>query len=248
MRSVLAITAREVRSFFVSPIAYVVLTVWLILSGISFYILASWYAQNASTGGSDNPLTPFFGGTVLFYLPPLVFVPVLTMRLLAEERRSGTIEPLLTAPVSDVAVVFGKYLAALVFWVAMWLPTLLYVWITSNYGDVDMGAIAASYLGIFGIGLYYMAIGLAMSALSKNQITAALLTFMVLGALFVSGLLTYVESLSEYHDVLEYISLWGHMQAFAKGVVDSRFVIFDVSLACFFVFLAWRALEGRRWQ
>lgn len=248
MRAAWTIAVREMFAYFVSPIAYVVTTVWLLWCGLTFYTLAGFFAGQAALSASMSPLSAFFGGSVLFFIPLLVFAPVLTMRLLAEERHSGTLEPLLTAPVSTAQVVLGKYLAAVVFWIALWVPTLMYVWITSQFGSVDLGAVAASYVGVLGIGLYYMAIGLAMSALSKNQITAALLTFMVLGALFVSGLLTYVESLSPYHDALEYISLWGHMQSFAKGVVDSRFVVFDVSLAAFFVFLAWRALEGRRWQ
>src|SRR5690606_926859 len=105
--------------------------------------------------------------------------PVLTMRLLAEETRSGTLEPLLTAPVSSSAVVVGKYLAALVFWMSLWVPTLLYVWITSRYGDVDLGAVAASYFGVFALGAQAMAIGLLMSALASNQIIAAVLTFLV---------------------------------------------------------------------
>jgi len=185
---------------------------------------------------------------VLFFIPLLVFAPVLTMRLLAEERHTGTIEPLLTAPVTTFSVVIGKYFAALTFWVALWIPTLLYVWVTSRYGDVDTGAVLASYLGVLGIGLYYMAIGLAMSAFAKNQIVAALLTFMVLSGLFAGGLLSFIEPLAAYREVIDYLSLWGHMQAFSKGIIDTRFLVFDVSLAAFFVYVAYRALEGRRWQ
>ena len=248
MRTAWTIARREMFAYFVSPIAYVVTTVWLLWCGLTFYTLAGFFAGQTALSASMSPLSAFFGGSVLFFIPLLVFAPVLTMRLLAEERNAGTLEPLLTAPVTTAQVVLGKYLAAVVFWVALWVPTLMYVWITHQFGSVDLGAVAASYVGVTGIGLYYMAIGLAMSAVSKNQIVAALLTFMVLGALFVAGLLTYVESLSEYHSALEYISLWGHMQSFAKGVVDTRFVVFDLSLAAFFVFVAWRALEGRRWQ
>ena len=185
---------------------------------------------------------------MLFFIPLLVFAPVLTMRLLAEERHTGTIEPLLTAPVNAFEVVLGKYLAALVFWIALWIPTLLYVWQTSLFGSVDLGAVLASYVGVIGIGLYYMAIGLAMSALAKNQIVAALLTFMVLSGLFVGGLLSFIESFAAQRDVIDYISLWGHMQAFSKGIVDTRFLVFDLSVAFLFVYLAYRALEGRRWQ
>jgi ABC-2 type transport system permease protein len=248
MRAAYTIAKREIFSYFVSPVAYVVSVVWLLWCGLQYYVLAGLYAGAPSLGATGNPLTAFFGGSVLFFIPLLVFAPVLTMRLLAEERHTGTLEPLLTAPVNAFEVVLGKYLAALVFWIMLWVPTLLYVWQTSLFGGVDMGAVLASYIGVIGIGLYYMAIGLAMSALAKNQIVAALLTFMVLSGLFVGGLLSFIESFAAHRDVIDYISLWGHMQAFSKGIVDTRFLVFDASVAFLFVYLSYRALEGRRWQ
>lgn len=245
MRAALTIAKREIVSYFVSPIAYVVTVVWLIWCGLQFYLLAGVFASAPSLSASANPLSAFFGGSVLFFIPLLVFAPVLTMRLIAEERHTGTLETLLTAPVTNADVVIGKYLAALVFWLGLWLPTGMYVWITSQFGKIDLGAVLASYLGVLGIGLYYMAIGLAMSALAKNQIVAALLTFMVLSGLFALGLLSFLDTFAAQRDVIDYISLWGHMQSFSKGIVDSRFVVFDVSVAALFVYFAWRALAGR---
>jgi ABC-2 type transport system permease protein len=248
VKAALTIAKREIVAYFVSPIAYVVTVVWLIWCGLQFYLLAGVFASAPSLSVTSNPLSAFFGGSVLFFIPLLVFAPVLTMRLLAEERHTGTLEPLLTAPITTASVVLGKYLAALVFWVALWLPTVMYVWITSQFGRVDLGAVLASYLGVLGIGLYYMAIGVAMSALAKNQIVAALLSFLVLSALFASGLLSFLDTFASQRDAIDYISLWGHMQSFSKGIVDTRFLVFDVSVAALFVYLAWRALEGRRWQ
>ena len=248
MKPAWTIAKREVFAYFVSPIAYVVTVVWLIWCGLQYYLLAGLYAGAPSLSASSNPLSAFFGGSVLFFIPLLVFAPVLSMRLLAEERHTGTLETLLTAPITTAHVVLGKYLAGLVFWISLWIPTGLYVWITRQFGSVDMGAVAASYLGVIGIGTYYMAIGLAMSALAKNQIVAALLTFMILAGLFAVGLLSFIESFAPYRNAIDYISLWGHMQAFSKGIVDSRFVVFDLSVAALFVYLAWRVLEGRRWQ
>jgi ABC-2 type transport system permease protein len=246
MKAAFTIARREIESYFLSPVAYVVTVVWLVWCGLQFYLLAGVFASAPSLSASANPLSAFFGGSVLFFIPLLVFAPVLTMRLLAEERHTGTLESLLTAPITTADVVLGKYLAAMVFWVGLWIPTLMYVWITSQFGRIDAGAVAASYLGVFGIGLYYMAIGLAMSALAKNQIVAALLTFMVLSGLFAVGLLSFVDSFAAQRDAIDYISLWGHMQAFSRGIVDTRFVVFDVTLAGLFVYLAWRALDGRR--
>ncbi len=248
MRTSLTIAQREVVSYFSSPAAYVVLVVWLVWCGLQFYLLAGVFASSPSVSASATPLSAFFGGSVLFFIPLLVFAPVLTMRLIAEERHTGTIEPLLTAPVTPGAVVIGKYLAALVFWTTLWVPTLMYVWITAQFGKVDLGAVCASYLGVLGVGLYYMAIGLAMSALAKNQIVAAMLTFLVLSVLFAVGLLSFLDTFAEQREVFDYLSLWGHMQAFSRGIVDTRYLVFDVSVAGLFVYLAWRAMDGRRWQ
>jgi ABC-2 type transport system permease protein len=251
MTAVWTIAKREVLSFFVSPIAYVVLTVWLLISGGWFYFLAQAFAMQPPTGSATaNPLNAFFGGTTLFYLPLLVFAPILTMRLLAEERHTGTLEPLLTAPVTEVAVVLGKYLAALLFWVALWAPTLFYVWISSQTGEgvIDPGTIGATYVGILGIGAYYMAIGLLMSALARNQIVAAVLTFLVLGGLFVLGLAEFLDLGETQRMIFSHISLWSHMEAFSKGIVDTRYLVFDLSLAAAAVFLSVRALQAHRWQ
>jgi ABC-2 type transport system permease protein len=247
MKAVATIAWREMRAFFLSPMAYVVLTAWLLWSGISFYLLAQYFAAQLASSPTDNPLSAFFGGTTLFFMPLLVFVPVLTMRLIAEERRSGTIEPLLTAPVGEGSIVMGKYLAAMSFWIAMWVPTTLYVWLTSRYGDVDLGTVGASYLGIFGIGLYYMAIGLLMSAVARNQIVAAVLTFLALGMLFALGLGEFVFPDEERRQLFGYLSIWGHMEAFAKGIVDTRYLVFDLTITVLALTWAILVLRARRW-
>jgi ABC-2 type transport system permease protein len=247
MNAILTIARREVFSFFVSPIAYVVLTVWLLFFGIVFYILALVFAQQPG-GAETNLLTAFFGGTTLFYLPLLVFAPVITMRLLAEERSAGTIEPLLTAPISETAVVLGKYLAALTFWCVLWAPTLAYVWLVARSGShtVDWGAIGSTYLGLFAVGMFYMAVGLFMSAVARNQIVAAMLTFLVLGGLFVVGLVGYANVGDEMRAVFEYLSLWTQMTVFAKGIVDTRYLVFDFSVAALSLFLSVQALQTDR--
>ncbi|MAQ17017.1 MAG: hypothetical protein CMN30_19770 [Sandaracinus sp.] len=245
MRAAWAICKRELRSFFVSPVAYALLVSWLLCCGGNFGFVANIYSSQPAMGGSDNPLTMFFGGTLLFFLPLLVFVPIMTMRLLAQERSDGTLEALLTAPVSERAVVLGKYAAAMIFWAALWVPTLIYVWIPSRFGDVDLGVVAASYLGVMAVGAFYVAIGLLMSALAPNQVVAATLTFLVLVLLFGLGIFQFM-AFDLTRDVFSYISIWTHMQDFAKGVVDTRALLFDMSAAALMVFLAVRALEWRR--
>jgi ABC-2 type transport system permease protein len=245
MRATWTICKREVFAFFASPLAYVVMTVWLLIDGYSFYLLARWFAANPlQASASDNLVGAFFGQTTLFFLPPLVFVPVITMRLLAEERARGTIETLMTAPVGDASIVLGKYLAAMVMWIALWVPTLLYVWLASRYGAVDLGVVATSYLGVLGIGAYYMAIGTLMSAIAKNQIVAAILTFAVLCGLFILGLGVFLGE--EYREILGYISIWTHMEAFSKGILDSRYLVFDATMAALALTLAVAVLSARR--
>lgn len=249
MSGTLTVARRELLSFFVSPIAYVVATVWLLFFGFVFYLLASFFAAQPA-GSGTNLLEAFFGGTTLFYLPLLIFAPVLTMRLLAEERSSGTLEALLTAPITEVQIVLGKFFAALAFWVVLWLPTLSYVWLAARTGKdvVDMGAIGATYLGLFCIGAFYMAVGLLMSAVSPNQIVAAMLTFLVLGGLFVIGLAGYATLDDDKRALFEYVGLWTQMSAFAKGIVDTRYLVYDLSLAALALFLCVGVLQANRWQ
>jgi ABC-2 type transport system permease protein len=221
----------------------------MLFFGVVFYLLALFFSQSPP-GGGQNLLQSFFGGTTLFYLPLLIFPPMLTMRLLAEERSTGTLETLMTAPVTETQIVLGKYLAALTFWVVLWLPTLSYVWLAARTGKdvVDLGAIGATYLGLFCIGLFYMAVGLLMSAVARNQIVAAMLTFLVLGGVFVIPLASYATLDDEKRVILEYFGLWTQMNAFAKGIVDTRYVIYDVSVAIMSLFLSVRVLQTNRGQ
>jgi ABC-2 type transport system permease protein len=235
---------RELGSFFVSPLAYVVLTSWLVWNGVVFWILTEFYARNAVASGASTPLSGFFGGSALFFIPLLVFVPILTMRLIAAEKQSGTIEILMTAPVSEESVIIGKYAAALVMWCVLWLPTVIYAWIMSQYGSVDWGAVASSYFGIFCLGAYFMAVGLLMSVLAPTQITAAVLSFVALGVLFAMGIGEFVLD-GTAREVCAYVSMWGHMQSFSKGVVDTRYLVFDLSVATLAIGLSVGVLKAR---
>jgi ABC-2 type transport system permease protein len=245
VRSAWVVMRRELASFFISPLAYVVLTAWLVWNGVVFWVLTEFYARNAVASGASSPLSAFFGGSSLFFIPLLVFVPVLTMRLIAGEKQSGTIEPLLTAPVSDAAVILGKYAAAIAMWCVLWLPTVIYAYIMSQHGTVDWGATASSYFGILALGAYFMGIGLLMSALAPTQIIAAVLSFVALGVLFTIGIGEFVFD-GAVRELCSYVSMWGHMQSFSKGVVDTRYLVFDSSVAILAVGLSIGVLKARR--
>ena len=245
MKGLFVIARREMSSFFGSPMAYVVLTVWLVVAGLSFEFVVEHFANYAAAGGSDTPLRAWFQ-MPLIYIAFLVFAPILTMRLIAEERQTGRLEGLLTAPVTTTAVVFGKFVAAMSFWIALWLPTIFYVIILSRYGDVDLGAVASAYLAVFLLGLGYMSVGLLASAVADSQVVAAVLATLFLSGTFVLGLGEYFfdEAVSE---ALAYVNVYGHMEQAAAGVLDSRRIVYQVSFAAICLFLTVRVLDYRRY-
>jgi ABC-2 type transport system permease protein len=242
-----AILRREMLSLWVTPLAWVLLGVFLLLQGGIFYSIIAHFASFADLSVDEGPLGAYFGQNSVFLLMTLLLVcPALSMRLLAEERRSGTIEALMTAPVGSGGVVLGKYAAALVTYVLIWLPTLLYVIILRKTGSIDWLVMLSSYLGLFLVGAQYLAIGVLASSLSKSQFVALLVTVLIQFGLFVLGIGEYIFDPGVLHDVCSYVSLAGHMEDFSKGIVDTRRVLYDASLAVFCLFLTVRVVESWR--
>ena len=246
MKAIFATLLRELQATFFSPLAYAVATFFLLINGYVFWFIVSYLNNPQAAIGA--PLELFFGQTVFFWLVLLFITPVGTMRALAEERRSGTIEVLMTAPVTAGQVVVGKYLAALAFFACLWLPTLAYVGIVAYHGEVDWGPIASGYLGTIGVGALFLAVGIFASCLARNQIVAAVLTFAVLIVLFTFGLLENLVNQELAKEVFGYLDLWRHMEEFSKGIVDTRHLVYYLSSIGFFLFLATQALETRKWR
>lgn len=244
MRKTLALVRRELVAYFSSPLAYVVLTAFLFFNGYVFSLIVAFL--NDPRSQAMAPLKLFFGGTIFFWLFLLFMVPVITMRLLAEERRSGTLEVLLTSPVSEGQVVFGKFIAALLFYLFLWVPTLVYVVILATRSTIDPGPVLAGYLGIALLGVLFAAVGLLTSALAKNQIVAAVFAFAVLIVLFSLGLLAELATTPWLKSALGYMNLWEHMDDFSRGLVDTRHVVYQLSVAAVSLFLATKALEARK--
>jgi ABC-2 type transport system permease protein len=241
-----AIFKREVLALFVTPLAWVLITSFLMVQGIHVFLLIVQFATAADVG-EGGPVQAFFGKTILLYLPMLFVCPLLTMRLFAEERRSGTIEALMTAPVGAAGVTLAKYAAALTIYACMWAPTALYMVILAQTGDVDWRSVASSYLGVLSVGAGYLAIGTMTSALTTSQVTAAMLSAMSLVFLFMLGIGEFVTDTGPLHDVCGYVSVWSQMNDFSQGIVDLRRLVLDGTLVAVPLFITVRAVESWRW-
>ena len=246
LSSFLVLTGREVESYFLSPLMYFVLTVFLVLNGFSFYV-----SVGDMQGNVDAAVRSFLGLSPFFWLNILFIPPILTMRVVAEERRSGTLEGLMTAPVSDLTVILAKYVGALSFFVAMWVPSLLYLLMLKSYGALpDTGVLITSYLGIVLLGGLLIAVGVLASAVSPNQVIAAILGI-VFNLIFWYGapLLSVQMPPGGLRASLEHVSVLFHFQnSFGKGVVDTGIVAVYVVGVSVCLFLAVRAIESRRWN
>ncbi|MBA2448056.1 MAG: ABC transporter permease [Chloroflexi bacterium] len=236
MRNTLAIAERELKAYFVSPVAYVITALFLLISGYLFSVIL--------LNTNEATLRLLMGNLSVIWL---FITPALTMRLLAEETRAGTIELLLTNPVRDVEVVVGKYLGALALLLVMVAFTLYYPALLLILGNPDRGPMIAAYLGLILQGAAFLAIGLMASSLTENQIVAAVLTFAILLIMWLS------ESVANFigkpaSDIMRYLSVSSHSQDFARGVIDTTHVVYFLSIVAAALFLTFLSLQTRRWR
>jgi ABC-2 type transport system permease protein len=226
---------RELRSYFNSPVAYVVIIVFL--SIIGWFFTSNLFLMNVASL------------RIVFELVPLVFlffVPAITMRLLAEEKKSGTLELLTTKPVRDVEIVLGKFFAAWALLAAALAPTLIYAISVGLLGSLDLGPVFTGYIGLLLMGGVYIAIGIFASSLTENQIVAFIISFLIVLTLFLMDkVLIYVPE--AFASTLEFLAIDYHFSNIARGVIDSRNVIYFGSLLGFSLYLATVSLERRKW-
>ena len=246
MKGILANFSREFRAYFFSPMAYIVAALLLVINGVVFWLIVSFLNDPRAAIGA--PLQLFFGQTFFFWLVLIFVAAVLTMRLLSEERRSGTIEVLMTSPVTEEQVVVGKFLAALAFYVFLWLPTLVYPALLSYYSEVDWGPVATGYLGILGIGSLFLAVGVLASSLTRSQLVAAVITFAVLVFMIVVGFLENLVTDESWKQLIGNLNLMQHMDDFGKGVIDTRWLVYYLSATVLLLFLSSRVLENKKWR
>jgi len=243
VNGVLATYRRELRAFFFSPLAYVMLFFFLVVTGVIFVYIVGQLNNPASPGGP--PLKFFFSAT---WLMLLLLGPLLTMRLVSEELRSGSIEVLMTAPVTEGQVIAGKFMAAFTFYAFLWFPTLGYAIMIALYEKVDWGPVVAGYLGVLLIGALFLAIGIFSSAMTRSQLLAAMMTAALLFVLFLLGDFEGMATNDLMKRALGYVSIFNHIDELASGIVDTRRLVFYLSSTLFFLFLASRALEDKKWR
>jgi ABC-2 type transport system permease protein len=248
MRNVPTLLRRELMAYFLSPIAYIVILFFLLMMGFNFYLLLRFLNQNPA----DVSVMQIFFGWFFFWITLLIVVPVITMRLLAEEKANGTIETLMTAPVTDAEVVWSKYLGAVFFYIIMWAPTVAYMLIlrafTQETAPLDWWPIASGYLGTLLVGMLYLSVGCLASALTKNQIAAAIMCFVAITAIFCVSFFAFFATAGLARDVFSYLSGIEHMNEFARGMVDTRRVVFYLTCTVWMLFVTEKVLESRKWK
>lgn len=252
MRNIAAIAQKELRSYFSSPMAYIVIGFFLLPFGVFFFLYLQSFVrqslQSAQFGGALN-----INQQVVRYVLQnasviiLFIMPMITMRTYSEEKRSGTIELLLTSPVSDVEIVFGKFFGALGLYAAMLGVTLLYMAILFVFGNPEWRPIVAGYFGLLLMGGAFVSIGLLISSTTNNQIVAGVVTFVVFLLLWIIG--WFADSAGPtIGPITSYLSITEHFDDFSKGIIDTKHVIYYLSLITFGLFLTSKSVDTERWR
>jgi ABC-2 type transport system permease protein len=238
LKNIAIISGKELSSYLSSPMAYIVAAIFLALSGTFF---ATYLADINYT---DTSITGFLNAAQFLIL---LFAAVLTMRLIAEEKKLGTWEFLLTAPVRDIEIILGKFLGSLVMLTGMLMLTLYYPILLVVLGDPDLGPILTSYLGLFLLGSACLSIGIFSSSITANQIVSAVVAGGIIFALWFLGVTGNMVS-GPLGEVLDYLSLSHHFPDFMRGIIDTRAIVYYLSVTALFLYLAMGSIETGRWR
>lgn len=237
---------RELASLWKTPLAWVLLCCFLLIQGGVFYSIVVHFSQMEGAP-EEGPMAAYFGQqSLLMALSLLLLCPPLTMRSLAEERRTGNVELLLSAPVSSAAIVHGKYAATLVTYLAIWTPTLLYPATLRNTGELHSLSIISGYLGIFIVGAAYLAVGILMSSLARSQLIALLMTSALIFGIFLVGVGEYIFEPGPLTELCAHVSLTSTLEEFAVGLVDTRRLVFYGSVTAWALFVGTQVVESWR--
>ena len=236
MNKVVPIYRREIFAYFYSPVAYIVIAVFLLITG--------WFFTNELFLANESSLRSVFSIIPFIFI---FFVPAITMRLLSEERKSGTIELLFTMPISDLDIVLGKYFAGLSLLSTALLFTLPYAFTIMILGEPDLGMLVTGYLGLVLMGASYIAIGMFASTISKNQVISFIIAFLIIFILWlINKFIFFIPP--PLVPFFQYLSIDYHYENINRGVIDSRDVTYYLSLVIFMLSLAKISLESRKWS
>lgn len=256
MNNILAIAHKEVRAYFASPIAYVVIGLFALLFGYFYVAILSWFVQQSSQMSMNMGMGPMTLNVNQQMIRPLLLnmtvvllfvLPMITMRTYAEEKRSGTIELLLTSPLTDLQIIVGKFLGAMALYGTMLLVTLVYVAALFLFGTPEWKPIVTAYLGLILLGGCFISVGLLISSLTRNQIVAGTLTFGVFLLLWVIDWIGEVAGPS-IAPVVEHLSITKHFDDFAKGVIDTKHLVYYLSFITFGLYLTAKSVDSERWR
>ena len=254
MRNILAIAGKELRSYFSSPIAYVIIGFFAFVFGYFYWVLLAYFVR---AGMEMSPMGPQALNVNEQMIRPvlsnmtvvLLFVmPLITMRTYSEEKRSGTIELLLTAPLTDLQIIFGKFLGALALYGVMLAVTMIHMGILFLYGSPEWKPLATAYLGLLLLGGAFISLGLFISSLTKNQIVAGMVSFAVFLLFWVASWIGSVSSGGWVADVATYVSIIDHFDDFSKGVLDTKHVVYYLSFIGFGLYLTAKSVDTERWR
>ena len=249
MRVFFILFSKEFKNYFLTPFGWVILGLVSLMQGLS---MTTAMEKMKDAPMSENFLFLSFSAPNFWFYFLFIF-PLLTMRLFAEEEKTGTLETLMTAPVTSSQVVLSKYVAAFSFYALLWSPILLHLKIftlvTGNPPPVEMGHLVATYAILLLIGSFLIAIGCFASTLSSSQIVAGIITIAIIVILFFLGFVPYYtgegfQAVSVFH----YVAIQEHLALFTRGVIDSRPIVYYLSMAAFFLFLTHLTLDFRRWK
>lgn len=249
MRNIWILFKREMMSYFYSPIAYVVGVCVLALTGMAFGQVVLTLLQSPA---DYSPMGGFFFGPFTWFIL-LIVPPILTMRVFADEEKSGAIESMMTAPIRDVEYVLAKFFGAYTFFVLLWLPTVNYVFLLRYFArdsmPLDPGPLIGGYVGLALIGLMLISIGCMASACTRNQVIAAVISFAIGLTIFIVGIFFYILPSDKYHAVLGHVSMFAHLfHSMSRGVLEWPQLVFYVSMTAFFLFVTHRMVQSRRWK
>jgi ABC-2 type transport system permease protein len=250
MQAYLTLTRRELATFFLSISGYVIIAGLALLVGLDFVTLLN----SVGTDPVSMPITQLFFNNLLLWIIIVLTAPVITMRLFALEKATGTFETLTTTPVGEIQIVAAKFTASVIFFVVMWLPTLACMFIVQHFanqpGALETGTLCSMYLGLFLAGCFILSIGCFASALTKSQVVAGMLTLVAgMALLMLNWLAQNISPGGPWQtQVLSFFNLSQQMIDFTRGVLDTRVIVFYLSVTFFFLFLTLRVIESRRWK